>query len=204
MVHSLFEYPLWYSYFLGPTALLLGATDNGKTITLAGRRIAAYLVFAALAGTTILSNLRGDYSKIETASYRPLAADSDRETAWKITMDRLLKLHRESVLSPWVLMVFTNLAEPSRQLAQDRADLCERGIHFAPARLLVTRCAMQLAISGQDVKARELAHSVLRAFPAERQTIIDEFATGASEYPEIQPLWQASIGKYDSESGARL
>ena len=119
-------------------------------------------------------------------------------------MDRLLKLHRESLLSPWVLMAFTNLAEPSRHLAQDRADLCERGIHFAPARLLVTRCAMQLAISGQNAKAGELIHSVLHAFPAERRTTIDELDKGAREYPEIQSLWQSSVGENDPKPGARL
>jgi hypothetical protein len=195
VVHSLLEYPLWYAYFLGPTALLLGATDTGKAITLAGRRVTIYLVLAMLAGALILSDLRADYSKIEVASYRPLAADSDRETAWKITMDRLLKLHRESLLSPWVLMAFTNLAEPSRQLAQDRADLCERGIQFAPARLLVTRCAMQLAISGQDAKALNLVSSTLRAFPAERGATIEELSKGAREYPEVLPLWRTSLGK---------
>jgi O-antigen ligase len=188
-VHSLLEYPLWYSYFLGPTALLLGATDNGKTITLAGRRVAIYLALVALAGTLILGNLRADYAKIEAATYLPLAADPDRERAWRITMDRLLKLHRESLLSPWVLMAFTNLSEPSRQMAQERADLCVRGIRFAPARSLATRCAMQLAIAGHDADARKLVQDVLRAFPAERAATIEELKKGAQTYPEIEPLW---------------
>lgn len=193
-VHSLLEYPLWYAYFLGPAALLLGASDGGQAITLAGRRVTVYLFLAALAGALILANLRTDYSKIEAASNYPLAAHPDRETAWRISMDRLLVLQRESLLSPWVLLAFTNLSQPSRQLAQDRADLCERGIRFAPARSLVTRCAMQLAIAGRASAAQGLALGALRAFPAERAATLDELAKGAAGFPEVAPLWQSGLG----------
>lgn len=196
LVHALLEYPLWYSYFLGPTALLLGATDSGRTVILAGRRVTVYLVFAAFGGGLILANLRSDYIKIEAASNFPLAAHPDRERAWRISMDRLVKLHHESLLSPWVLLAFTNLAEPSKLQAQDRAELCERGIHFAPARLLVARCAMQQAIAGRDSDAQALTSAVLRAFPAQRAATVDELAKGAREFPEIVPLWALSLGKH--------
>ena len=194
-VHSLLEYPLWYSYFLGPAALLLGATDNGKSIRLTGRRVTVYLLLAASVGALILANLRADYSRIEAASYRPLAADPDRERAWRISMERLLTLHRESLLSPWVLMAFTNLSEPGRDLARERAELCERGIRFAPARSLVTRCAMQLAIAGRAADAQKLARDVLRAFPAERAATADQLAKGAEKYPELVPLLQPGLGR---------
>lgn len=187
-VHSLLEYPLWYSYFLGPTALLLGATESGRTIALTGRRVAIYLVLAALAGALILGNLRSDYSKIEAAIYHPLAAHPDRERAWRITMDRLLKLYDESLFSPWVLRVFTVLAEPSRQLAEDRADLCVRSIRFDPARSSMTRCAMHLAIAGRDSDARRLVLEVLRAFPGQRMATVEELAKWAQTFPEIEPL----------------
>ncbi len=203
-VHSMLEYPLWYGYFLGPTALLLGATDSGKAIILTGRRVAVYLLLAALAGALILGNLRADYSEIEVATYQPLAAHPDRERAWRITIEGLLKLHRESLLSPWVLMAFTNLAEPGRDLAQERADLCERGIRFAPARSLLTRCAMQLAIAGRDAEAQNLLLSIARAFPAERKATSDELAKAAGKFPEIEPLLQLSLGKQGAKPEARV
>lgn len=194
-VHSTLEYPLWYSFFLGPTALLLGATGSQNAIAVAGQRAAIYLVLAALAGALILSNLRTDYSEIEAATNSPLAAHPDRDHAWRISMDRLLKLHHESLLSPWVLLAFTNLAEPDRQLAHDQAVLCERGIKFVPARFLVTRCAMQLAIAGRHAEAQKLAIAVLRAFPAERAATSDELAKGAQKFPELVPLWHLSVSK---------
>ncbi len=194
-VHALLEYPLWYAYFLGPTALLLGATDSGRAIVLGGRRVAIYLFLVALAGISILGSLRTDYAAIETASNQPLAAHPDRERAWQISMARLLGLQKESLLSPWALLAFAELAEPSRQQVQHRVTLCERGIRFAPARSLLTRCAIQLAIAGRTADAQQLVHSVLRAFPAEREATTNELAKAAREYPETVPLWQLSLDK---------
>ena len=193
--HALLEYPLYYAYFLGPAALLLGATDSGSALTLAGRRLAVYLGLAAVAGAVILASLRIDYAVIEAASNHPLAAHPDREQAWRISLERLIRLHRESLLSPWALLAFAELAEPDRQQVQDRVTLCERGIRFAPARSLLTRCATQLAIAGRGADAQALVLSVLRAFPAERAATADELAKAARKYPETAPLRALSLGK---------
>ncbi|MCX7164930.1 MAG: Wzy polymerase domain-containing protein [Rhodocyclales bacterium] len=194
-MYALFEYPLWYAYFLGPTALLLGATDSGGAILLSGRRAAIYMVPMALAGLSILTSLRVDYSVIEAAAIQELAAGPDRERNWQASMESLKVLHRESLLSPWVLLAFAGPAEPSRQQVPLRVTLCERVIRFEPARSLLARCAMQLAIAGRDADAQKLVRSVLGAFPAERAATADELAKGAREYPELVPLWHLSLGK---------
>ncbi len=193
--HALLEYPLWYAYFLGPAALLLGASDSGPAVVLGGRRLTVYLLLAALAGAAILASLRSDYAAIEAASNHPLAAHPDREQAWRISMGRLLRLHGESLLSPWALLAFAELAEPSDQQVQDRVILCQRGIRFAPARSLLTRCAMQLAIAGREADAHSLVVSILRAFPAERAITADELTKAAIKYPEIAPLRQWSLAR---------
>jgi hypothetical protein len=103
-------------------------------------------------------------------------------------MERLQTLHKESLLSPWALLAFTNLAEPSRSMDKERATLCQRGIRLAPARLLVTRCAVQLAIAGRGADSESLARAVLRAYPAERTATVDELARAARDFPEAVPL----------------
>jgi len=187
-VHALLEYPLWYAYFLGPTALLLGAGDSRPSLALPARRARIYLVLLCLSGISILGILRKDYATMEMTSYAPLAAHADREQAWRISMDRLLKLQRESLLSPWALLAFSTMAEPSRDQAQHRATLCERSIRFSPARWLVLRCAMQMAIAGRDQEARQLTRAVLRAYPLQRTATENELTAVAPEYPEIGPL----------------
>jgi hypothetical protein len=191
--HALLEYPLWYAYFLGPAALLLGATSSGGASLPSSKRVALYVGLVALAGLSILNSLRIDYAAIEAAAVEALGAGQDRERSWKMTMEPLKVLHRESLLSPWVLLAFAGPAEPSRQQIELRVTLCERVIRFQPARSLLTRCAMQLAIAGRDADAQNLVGSTMRAFPAERTMTVDELAKGASDYPEIQPLWRLSL-----------
>jgi|694.fasta_scaffold00617_8 hypothetical protein len=193
--HAMLEYPLWYAYFLGPVALLLGASDSGRAFLLSGRRVAIYLVLAGLAGASILGSLRMDYSVMEAASSRPLAAHPDRERAWRISMERLIVLQRESLMSPWALLAFAELAQPSRQQATERIILCERVIRFTPARSLLTRCAMQLTLGGRETDAEQLVRSVLRAFPTERTDTAAELSKGAQAFPELKPLWQLSLEK---------
>lgn len=187
-VHSLLEYPLWYSYFLGPTALLLGAAGAGRGLVLAGRRAFLYVAFAALAGGVVLAGLRADYAVVETATYRPFAGHPDRELAWRMSVQNLLRLHRESLLSPWVLRAFNVMAEPGAHLAAERADLCQLGLHLTPARALVTRCAIHLAVAGRDAEARRLTSAALRAFPAERAATLGELAVAAKDFAAVEPL----------------
>ena len=103
-------------------------------------------------------------------------------------MASLLQLHDESMLSPWALMAFTQLAEPSRQQAGDRARLCERGIRFSPTRWLATSCAMQLALAGTEGEARRLIGDVLRAYPKERAATYDQLRAGVARFPELEAL----------------
>ena len=191
-VHSLLEYPLWYSHFLGPTALLLGATDSGKVITLVGRRITFYLILVALVGALVLSKLRADYSEIEMTIYSPFAAHADREHAWQISLGSLVRLQRESLLSPWVLRMLVHLAEPSREASKSLADLCLSGIRLLPERASIIGCAMQLAIAGREADARRLTLAVLRAFPEDRSGIAEQLASGSQMFPEVKALWLLS------------
>lgn len=182
-IHALLEYPLWYAYFLGPTALLMGAVDVDAGWTLARRRSAIYLASILAGGAFVMASLRSDYVALETTVVSLLSGHSGRPL-----VDRLVVLQKESLLSPWALLTFVELIEPSRQQVQERAVLCERGIRLAPARALVTRCAMQLAIAGRGEDAAGLTRAVLRAFPAERTATADELAKGAQTHLEVEPL----------------
>lgn len=187
-IHSMLEYPLWYAYFLGPTALLLGAASSGGGLLLGARRAIVYVAIAALAGAATLAGLRADYAAIEAATYRPFAGHAERESAWRLSMQSLLRLHRESLLSPWVLRAFNIMAEPEAPLAADRADLCQLGLRLTPARVLVTRCAIHQAIAGREAEARRLTLAALRAFPEEGAATLGELVAAARKFPAVEPL----------------
>lgn len=61
-IQSLFEYPLWYAYFLGPFAFALGAAE-GPRLEFAGRRaLPIVLAAASLTGAVLLSDLWRDFA----------------------------------------------------------------------------------------------------------------------------------------------
>lgn len=61
LVQSLFEYPLWYAYFLGPFAFALGAAE-GPRLEFGGRRVVTGVSAAAsLVGAVLLSDLWRDF-----------------------------------------------------------------------------------------------------------------------------------------------
>lgn len=186
--HAMLEYPYWFSYFLGPTALLLGATDTGRALLPASRRWPAYLALAMVGGAWTLFTLRADYAAIERAANQPLAASIDPQIAWRRSLDTMIRLQSESLLSPWAMLALATQLEPSRQEAPDRARLCRQGIRFSPERGLVTRCAMQLALAGEADEARGLVADVLRAYPADGAAIQDQLRAGAARFPELEGL----------------
>jgi O-antigen ligase len=197
-LHAMLEYPHWFSYFLGPAALLLGATDAGRTVLPDSRRWAAYLALAIVGGTWSLVTLRIDYTAIEAAANRPLAGNLDKEIAWRRSLDTMIRLQHESLLSPWAMLALATRAEASREQAQDRARLCRQGIRFSPERSLVTRCAMQLALAGAEAEARELVGQVLRAYPTERAATLEQLREGADTFPEVKTLLAVALDSSDA------
>jgi hypothetical protein len=193
VVHSMLEYPWWYSYFLGPTALLLGATSRVATFALAGNRVTAYLLAMLLAGSLTLEKLRTDYSAIEAAVAARYSLDQDRQESWWASIDSLLMLHEESLLSPWALREILILAEPSTTAAKERAEFCAHAIKFTAERTLVTRCAVHLSIAGRDAEARELVKNIGKAYPAERTETSEELEKTALAFPRIRALWELSL-----------
>lgn len=191
LFHSLVEYPLWYSYFLGPMAILVGATSITRGYAVRGLRAVAYLVVLLTTGLLILAQLRLDFSRIEAAIYRPLSVHSDREYAWRSSMSQLQEVHRKSLLAPWALLAFAEAATPSRFQADARATICQRSIRFTPARPLLVRCAIQLAIADETPAATRIANATMAAFPNEKEATLKELQVALEQFPEIRALVDA-------------
>lgn len=100
VVQSLFEYPLWYAYFLGPFAFALGAAE-GPRLEFGGRRaIAVVFAAASLVGAVLLSDLWRDFEFLRAfrgAGRSTLMAQGDEALG-----RRLDALGRESFLAVYV------------------------------------------------------------------------------------------------------
>lgn len=188
-IHSQFEYPLWYAYFLGPFALLMGATDK-CLYAVAPKSMRLYMGLMVAMGLVVLGTLRTDYGRLESSLNWPLRGATDHEVAWRGSLDSLLVLQRDSLLSPWATDSFAALVDPASDHVKERSFLCQRGMRITPASTIATKCAVMLLLEGHQKEAEVLLGHVLAAFPRETSTIRADLDRYGRAFPELVPLQQ--------------
>ncbi|MFA7270178.1 MAG: Wzy polymerase domain-containing protein [Sterolibacterium sp.] len=194
--HSMIEYPLWYAYFLLPTALLLGAADIGAitlrpSLSLRGSATALLLV-----GAAALLNLRSDYQRFEYALYPQLKSDHDSKFARsfaEITPD-LVNLHRDSLLSPYVGLIYAVNLAPIPDSLQAKLAITYRAMHFVPYPQIVFNYAVLLALAEREEEALRQQRWAIRRYPGELPKYIQTLKLVRSEapLPSIGALLQAA------------
>ncbi|HEY3433902.1 MAG TPA: Wzy polymerase domain-containing protein [Rhodocyclaceae bacterium] len=187
-LHSLLEYPLWYTFFLGPFALLLGAGDTGQRVLANGRRgLASFIVILALAGS-ILGILRQDFLDMERIlNWRFLGQG---EMNLPASVQRLLTLQANSLLSPQATVSFALMMEPVRDHLDDRRALCHSAMAFAPTERIVFKCVVLDAMA-QDPVTEARLHQALAAFPEAAPRLRQELLSQVKVLPETRRLLEA-------------
>jgi hypothetical protein len=161
--HSLLEYPLWYAYFLGPFALLLGAGDS-RPIGVSmpnGRPIFALAMALAV---FVLGNLWHDDRRIEASVYQSSPASSELTAG-------LVDVAKASLLSPLARFGVALAMMPDERMAADQAMICEDAIRFRPRPDLVGKCALLAEMNGDRAIAERLRASARRAYPGSLEEI---------------------------------
>ena len=155
-VQSLFEYPLWFAYFLGPVAFALGAAE-GPRLEFTGRRVAT-LVFAAavVTGAVLLPSLWRDFGFLR-APRAALAALGDAGLR-----DRLDSMRRESLLAPYVEVGMHRALPPGVAQMPAKLVFSRQVMRFAPLSDVAWRHAGLLAAAGPG-HAMEAAAALRRA-----------------------------------------
>ena len=194
-IHSLLEYPLWYAYFLGPAALLLGfGAQHSFSVRFPGAARAA-VALAVLAGCVNLAAVIPAYREFEQLVFRPGSqasqASSDQEFG-----QALMRVHAEPLLRPYVEMAIAYGASVEPAQLRDKLDLVTRAVHFAPVEVVVFRQALLLALAGSAEASREQLERSLLAYPAERAAVVSELEELARRYPsEMTPLLELAASK---------
>lgn len=151
-VHSLLEYPLWYSYFLAIAAVLLGALDETRYRL---RGAGLFVVAILLAGLFALYQLRIGYQEIKGV----LAHDADRGRS------ELDAMHGKSILSPWADF----FASAHIQVNEDRLDekiaFNDKVARFMPVGQVVYLQAYLLAQDGRAGEAKQMFEQALWSYP---------------------------------------
>lgn len=152
-VHSGLEYPLWYAFFLGPAALVLGAGSNASFTAPGVFQRPAVLLALLLLGAGNLASLRSDYDALE-GSLDPVAARHGPARAGESLVSTLARLERDSLLAPYANLAAASFLMPNAKLAEVQLAVVERAVHFSPARQIVFKHAHLLAMAGRQEEAR--------------------------------------------------
>ena len=194
-IHSLLEHPLWYAYFLGMAALLLGfGAERLLAVRFAGLARAA-VGLAVLVGCVNLAAVVPPYRDFERLVFNagPGASRAAGEDAFARTM---MQVHREPLLTPYVELAFAYGATVDATQLREKLALVTRAAHFAPVDVVVYRHALLLALAGEREAALAQLDRSLAAHPGEAEAVAAELAELARRHPaEFTPLLELTAAK---------
>jgi len=186
-IHSQLEYPLWYAFFLGPTALILGAivpSPISVSLEKLGRPGLGLLLLLAL---WVLGNLYQDYGRLEdTLNTQPSSPTA--QVDWPRVHQRLEALHENSLFPHYIELYYATLAPISRDNLPDKLRITASALRFSPVDRLVFKYPVLLALAGQQRDAELMLRMAMRLYPDQVAGIRPQWQALSLRYPELQTL----------------
>jgi O-antigen ligase len=177
-IHSMLEYPLWYAYFLGIAALLLGLGAGPVFVPRLARVGRAFAATVILVGAWNLAVLWVDHRQFREV-LRP-SPEQLRNTDFAAVMTRL---HQNTLLAPYVELFTAFPSAVAEENLSGRLLLNGRVIRFTPVSVLVYRQVLLLALAGRLPEAQALLIRVRRVYPAVPPEFERDLARLAREHP---------------------
>jgi len=163
-IHSMLEYPLWYTYFVAIAAILLGALDETRyslKLRTNGRLAVAAIL---LLGLVTLAQLHNGYRVLQqTLAIYPESRDD--HAALARIRDGLLAVHRGSLLSPNAELPLSGQIVVNGERLREKLSLNTRVMRFMPIGAVTYRQAMLLAQDGQQEQARSMLEQAIWSYP---------------------------------------
>lgn len=159
-IHSMLEFPLWHSYFLGVAAIALGlGVTRFCTFRLErlGPPAVALLLAVGFFNAFTLWHSYQDFQRMFVQGAKPLPGE---EVAAIV-----LRGQQDPVLEPYVELAASAYITVNRDQLQDKLELNSRVMRFMPADIVVYRQALLLAMDGQAGAARGLFVRAMRVYP---------------------------------------
>ena len=156
-IHSLLEYPLWYSFFLGIFAFLLGAGDT-KTFTLnrfsqpVKRLLSLIVLLVFVYGLEQLIVMQTAYRTLEkqiTVASQATMTDLQKQHF----IEELLWVNDHTLLAPYAQLVIATFLSPNANQASDQLTLVESATRFMPLRRVCLNLIILLEISQRHHEA---------------------------------------------------
>jgi len=189
--HSMLEYPLWYTFFLGAAALVVGMADP-RTIKLSlfQKRSGQWLLIALLAGGwLVLGQLVRDYLFLENFlafRYRYMHATAEVNQQAK---EVLLGIHRGSLLAPYIELGLSRAISINRERLEDKLKVNGRAMRLFATDDMVYREAMLLALHGEQAQAQVQWDRAAASYPEDQQRALRVLTRRVEDgLNELEPL----------------
>jgi len=165
-IHSMLEYPLWYTYFLGLLAILLGAGEEKTTQLRAASSGRVTLAALLLAGVAVLVTLLAANHKLEHWLHRAASGDISRQQYAEYTQ-AMQSVYKHSLLSPYVELVYASGLIPDTKRLPEKLWLNQSAMRFLPMRTHAYRHVLLLDLNGDREAAVLYLRRALQAFPGD-------------------------------------
>jgi O-antigen ligase len=182
-IHSMLEYPLWYAYFMGIFALLLGGLDR-STYRLELRALWRISVASILLlGLVTLVQLQQGYQLLERALASRPGSVEDKSAPQRMRAG-LVEVHSMPMLQPYAELFMHNWIEVSNDELEQKLALNERAMKFSPIASVAYRRAWLLALAGRLEEARLQTERAIWSFPGDFPAQSKELSALAQKDPE--------------------
>jgi O-antigen ligase len=146
-LHSMLEYPLWYAYFLGIAAVLLGMGEPSALSVGNPRSGRMVLTAAVLLGVVAFSNVFRDYRTLQRIQ-RPPAEAASADAGIESAVGTLLDLQGHSLFAPFIELALARRMLLNTERLEDKVVLNARVLRYLPTNDIAYRQAILLAMKG--------------------------------------------------------
>jgi len=167
-LHSMLEYPLWYAYFLGIAAVVMGAAERGapKADDRPGGRF--ILSAAVLLGVFAVVNVYRDYRVMQSLQSGAIRETTSATGPGDGSVPVLLDMQRSSLFAPFIEFALARRMSLNREHLEDKIVLNQRAMQFQPSDDFAYRQALLLAMSGDVEGARAKWDLAVANYPSDR------------------------------------
>lgn len=201
-IHSLLEYPLWYAYFLGVAAFLLGALDDtAYSLELRGvgrLSVAAMLLLGVL---SVLQMLPG-YRNLESLMAMRPASAADASYPRRLR-EGIEKVYGQFLLRPYAEMLISGMMEAGQDLIDEKRVLNRNVMRFVPISSAVYREAYLLALSGEQDAAKRQIERAIWCYPADFPSALEKLrGLARNDPPHFAALLEFALQKNEERQYA--
>lgn len=188
-LHSMLEYPLWYAYFLGIAAVLLGVAEPTAVPVGNARSGGVVLAAAVFLGVAAFSNVFRDYRTLQRIQRPPVEAAPAGGQAGS-AVGTLLDLQGHSLFAPFIELALARKMLLNTERLPDKIVLNARVLRYLPTNDIAYRQAILLALAGNREEMRVYWDMAAVNYPNDRKDAVGFLRLLAKTEPNVKELLQ--------------